>query len=685
MKEKIAAWWKKQRPGRKALYISIPSIIAVFYVGNLIFYLVSTRPRSCTLCHYMRPYYEQWKTSTHKNFICLRCHPFNSVRNAANTLKYLTNTYNPRPIVEVKDQSCLQNGCHSERLLEGNVLFKGSIAFDHKDHYGKAKRSEQLRCVSCHSQIVQGAHIAVEDKVCILCHFKGAARGTSVTRCPSCHGTPTKIVEHEGFSFSHESYLKVGVACNQCHMDVAKGEGNVPQERCHSCHVERLENFTDRLFIHNVHVTGRGIYCFKCHEEIVHGEIKMIQALEVKCEMCHERTHSPQKEMYMGTSGKGVKDTPSRMFAAQVSCDGCHTHAISPKKGEKTLEAERRSCVVCHGKGYDLMLDDWRREISRALSSVEPVVTWGRQAVKGLKGKRAAEARLLLNDARYNVDLVSEGKGVHNPEYAVKLMRSAWDQADIAMKAMSPGYAPGPRPPLLGTNDGYCMALCHGRLGLKNTVTFVEMRLEFPHALHHENLGIECTTCHSPDKHKQRIISKEGCMECHHRGLTEGGKEGTNCKKCHRTQVDLYYGKVKAQDVQASPDVMAAGEVGCEGCHDLTEKDQSVSALKTKCVSCHEAGYDDMLIQWEQELLKTESDLTAKIASGEDTLTSRKKQGASESSLAQSASALAEAKRLHDSVSHGRGIHNYQLSLELLGQAEKTLNMVLMEEKQKGK
>lgn len=670
MRERVAAWWKRQSSVRRAAYIALPSLVAVFYLGNLVFYLVSTRPRSCTLCHYMVPFYEQWKTSTHKDVTCLTCHPFSTVRNAMNTLKYVTNTYNPMPIGEVPDASCLQKGCHSERLLQGRVLFKGAIAFDHADHYGKAKRGEQLRCESCHSQIVQGRHIAVTEKVCFLCHFKGAARGTSITGCPSCHGTPTKIVEHEGFSFSHESYLKVGVACNQCHLDVVKGDGDVPEEKCHSCHAERLEKYKDRAFIHKVHVTGKGIYCFKCHGEIDHGEIRMIQALEVRCETCHERTHSPQKEMYMGTSGKGVKDTPSRMFAAQVTCDGCHTHGAPKKHGERTLEAERNSCVACHGKGYDLMLDDWRRVISGGLASVGPVVAGARRALTPVGGKRAAEARLLIDDAQYNVTLVRDGKGAHNPEYAVKLMASAWDQADIAMKAISPGFTPGLRPSLLGTSDGYCTALCHGRLGVKETVTFKEMGLEFPHIFHHKTLGIECTACHSPDKHKMRIISKQGCMECHHKGLAEGGKGGVNCVTCHNGQVNLYYGKVSVKGVKETPDLMAQGGVGCDGCHDLTQKDHSVAGLKGKCVLCHSQGYDDMLIRWEQELVASEASLTAKIADLDDALKSRRKG----SSLTQADTILTESKRIQGLVSRGRGVHNYQLSMELISQAEKTLD-----------
>ena len=47
-------------------------------------------------------------------------------------------------------------------------------------------------------------------------------------------------------------------------------------------------------------------------------------------------------------------------------------------------------------------------------------------------------------------------------------------------------------------------------------VFFKEMEIQFPHALHVKDVGIECTKCHSPEKHKMRIVTKSECMKCHH-------------------------------------------------------------------------------------------------------------------------------------------------------------------------
>jgi len=94
-------------------------------------------------------------------------------------------------------------------------------------------------------------------------------------------------------------------------------------------------------------------------------------------------------------------------------------------------------------------------------------------------------------------------------------------------------------------------------------VFFREMELQFPHALHVKDVGIECAKCHSPEKHKMRIVTKSECMKCHHES------KDIDCGHCHKAQQALYEGKVKAYGATPAPDVMAAGQTKCVECHDL--------------------------------------------------------------------------------------------------------------------
>lgn len=153
---------------------------------------VSSRPEFCGSCHVMTPYYESWKGSSHHNVDCVDCHippgVTAEIRKKYEALSmvasYFTGTYGTNPWAEIDDAACLR--CHERRLLSGKELF-GDVLFDHAAHLAGMRRGKTLRCTSCHSQIVQGSHIAVTSSTCILCHFKGQASGSGTARCTLCH------------------------------------------------------------------------------------------------------------------------------------------------------------------------------------------------------------------------------------------------------------------------------------------------------------------------------------------------------------------------------------------------------------------------------------------------------------------------------------------------------------------
>ena len=92
---------------------------------------------------------------------------------------------------EVEDAACLR--CHERRTLVGKMDIKG-VQFDHTNHLSDMRRGKKLRCTSCHSQIVQGSHIAVTASTCFLCHFKGTNVNEGTGRCTLCHVIPEKTI-----------------------------------------------------------------------------------------------------------------------------------------------------------------------------------------------------------------------------------------------------------------------------------------------------------------------------------------------------------------------------------------------------------------------------------------------------------------------------------------------------------
>ena len=679
MKEMVLSWWDLVVKYRKPILSIAVGLFAVFFVTNILFYGAGYFPKSCVVCHYMDPFYDQWKTSKHSSVPCIKCHAFSPVLNTLNTIKYWTGVYNPKPHANVKDSACLAKGCHEGRIKSGKAQLGSNITFDHQEHMTKLKRGEKLRCTTCHYSIVQGEHISVDTNVCFLCHFKGISQGQALGGCPGCHGTPTKTVEHGGFMFSHASYLKIGVQCKQCHIKVAKGEGNVSDAHCYDCHVGRLKAKADPLALHRTHVTFNAIACFKCHERIEHGEVALVKTFEVQCDSCHKRLHNYQKEMYMGTGAKGVPDTPSRMFSAQVACDGCHTKAVDVREsgvavpGEKKLTAERRSCVACHGKNYDLMLDDWIAQSRGLVRDMESIVSSGQAAVgtSGATSKKGKEAQALVADARANLNFLRAGHGAHNIEYAYRIVRSGYDQVSAAYKAVGAAGGP-PKPAILAGPSTYCAALCHQRVRAPAKVFFKEMEVDFPHALHVQDVGIGCTKCHSPEKHKMRIVTRSECMACHHES------KDIDCGHCHKAQKALYEGKIKAYGVVPKADVMAQADTKCVECHDLKKGTQTVLTVKARCEGCHSAKYGAMLLGWKEEITAKENAIAVALEEAKGHVDRSRKMGAK---VEEAEKLLKEAEANYLAVTNGRGTHNYRLSRELLAAAQASIDKVLKEKK----
>ncbi|OGP77113.1 MAG: hypothetical protein A2Z40_01515 [Deltaproteobacteria bacterium RBG_19FT_COMBO_60_16] len=680
MKEMFTHVWDAVHRHRKSLLILGAIVLGIGIVFNGAFFVAAYFPKSCVACHYMDPFYAQWKTSKHAGVSCIKCHSFSPVFITVTTLKYWTGLYNPRPHAKVNDSSCLASGCHAGRIEKGKAKLGTNITFDHQEHMGKLKRGEKLRCTTCHYSIVQGEHISVDTKVCFLCHFKGISQGQALGGCPGCHGTPTRTVDHSGFQFSHESYLKIGVQCRQCHLRVAEGDGRVNDSHCYDCHVGRLEKKSDPLAIHRTHVTYNAIQCFRCHEPIRHGEVELVKTFEVKCESCHKRLHNYQKEMYMGAGARGVPDTPSRMFSAQVACDGCHTKSVEVREsgvafpGEKKLTAERKSCVACHGKKYDLMLDDWVRESRVLTAEMERVVAAGKAAVgtgesksKGLSGARA-----LVADARANLNFLRAGRGAHNIEYAYKILKTGYDQVSAAYRMAGIEGGP-PKPAILASPSSYCMTLCHQRVGPKEKLFFKEMEVDFPHRLHVQDVGIECSKCHSPEKHKMRIVTKSECMKCHHES------KDIDCAHCHRAQQALYEGKVRVFGVSPQADSMAQAGTKCVECHELKKGTQTVLTVKAKCEECHSAKYGKMLLDWKQDITKRENAIAVALEEAKEYVARSKKMG---NKVDAEETLLRQAEANYLAVTNGRGTHNYRLSVELLKSAQASVEKIRKEKKQ---
>ena len=269
----------KTRRGRALIIIgALVFIVVVTFAG----FEVTSSPRFCSTCHNMKPYYENWKTSSHNEVNCIKCHADPGIgsylKTKANGLVevaiYLSGNLPTNYQTEVSDESCLREGCHSrEKLKEERLDFKKGISFSHDEHLQTLKSEFRLRCTSCHSQVVQTEHISIGEATCFTCHFKGEELGEDVAECTLCHSALGEIPEEE-IKFNHQAVLKMGMDCLNCHKEPVEGKGEVHQERCLFCHSEpgRLERINERAFLHLKHTSEHKVECFQCHSQIKHGK-----------------------------------------------------------------------------------------------------------------------------------------------------------------------------------------------------------------------------------------------------------------------------------------------------------------------------------------------------------------------------------------------------------------------------
>ncbi len=595
IRQRLARW------GIVLLPIAILAIILIS-VGTIGFVQVSSQPWFCKSCHIMKPYYQSWSTSTHRDVACIKCHIPPGVKSEVNqkiqaanmVVKYFTGAYGTRPWAEISDASCLRSGCHSNRLIQGVVDFKG-VRFDHAKHLGEIRRGMQLHCTSCHSQIVQGTHIAVTEGTCFLCHFKGRPAAQPIGGCIGCHPSPPKVTSPEGFVIDHPQFVRDRVDCLSCHNQVTHGTGDVNRARCVSCHnePERLAKYDQPTLLHTVHVTQHNIACIQCHTPIEHRIVSLTTTVELDCRSCHSSVHLDQQKMFAGIGGHGVERTPSSMYKARVSCVACHDQAKKLPAHDTVNMASQSSCLSCHGVRYANVLPGWQKGMKRKVALVTPIVDAARSAASTVPLGRRGPADSLLNMAQDNLDFVREGKGAHNIVYADKLLRAALSMVREAVKS---GHLPYRVPAVdLGppVSENMCLQ-CH--LGIEQQKgTF--QGASFDHTAHVLRAGLSCSDCHTPFSNHGGITltSTASCNSCHHPVV-----QPRNCATCHQgpggaptRSFDLPQGTFSHQAHIAAnlactachtAPVMNAKNLQCDNCHAEHHQPQ------VACLNCHRGG-----------------------------------------------------------------------------------------------
>ncbi len=633
-------------------------------------FLVDVAARSstfCANCHYMQPYVDEWKASTHKDVPCVKCHPTERRAMFAQFIKYVTRTYNPRPRAFVSDDACL--GCHKEMPESAAVKFM-AVSFPHKPHLAADRRGIRLRCASCHGSSQQAGHVSVDQKVCFLCHFKGQGPADTVAGCGACHGAPSGMARHGEFIFDMKAYADAGVACSRCHISVHEGDGAVPRDKCYSCHVSLLDQISDVKLVHERHVEQQEIRCLECHDPIRHGNIKTLSVLDVSCESCHSNLHSGPKEMYLGVGAKGAPDTPSRMFAAQINCIGCHTKVVtqggSAFLGQGNKTADPRACAACHDARYIPMVGRWKSEGTALVAEARRLARLGAALASEAKGN--AEARQMADDLEFNARFLEQGHAVHNIEYAIKVVQASGALVDKVGEASGHKAPVVIEAPFARDAFSFCTESCHTFIPRSEPYDF--QGVDFPHSFHVQKAGLSCDTGHEQGKHKVMALkSPSDCASCHH----ESAK--ADCARCHVRQAELFKGQIPASlGIAAAPNAMAEA-VGCADCHDPTKTDVLLTVGKA-CDTCHEGSGAKDLEDWKAQLKASREKLRLKEDEAQMAVTNL---GRHQTDTTDMVKRLETIRGRVAFIDKARGVHNPPVALKEFSRAEQDLDALLHE------
>ncbi|MBM3333223.1 hypothetical protein FJY63_01035 [Candidatus Sumerlaeota bacterium] len=649
------------RGHRKGLLITCGGCAVVFiaFIGVLAY--KSEKPEFCLNCHIMEPYYNSWKASNHKDVNCLVCHFEPGVQGFvrgkvvafSQFVRYITTTYGSKPWAEIPDTNCLREGCHEGEQLKGPIEYRKGVPFDHSHHLGDTRRGKQLRCTSCHSQIVQGSHMTVTESVCYICHFKPEASGLrnpKMSDCRTCHirGVSNPLAPDE-----HALFVERGTDCLKCHFNVIHGSGNVRKQRCESCHADPDHlSQTDSAILHQVHVADHKVECFGCHDEIEHRLETIHEIASADCGLCHAERHQLQKTYYEGTADVPLgSPMPGAMLKAHVACSGCHSEveqadgATSPTATRTVAHASGKACDHCHGSGYDRLLADWNSEVERRSVQLRGLA----RIAESVSETTDSAVHAVGDKIRFTLDVIHKVRPVHNIGYSAILIGDC--QKALLSATSTTAVGATLRGWLRDELGSYreapsCLQRCHYEISHKSAYLKNQKRL-FSHAPHVNVARLDCGACHSREAHKVSLPRGYDCIGCHHEKA-----RGKQCADCHQDVFEL------AEKGFAGYDTAASQNLDCNSCHKGTAG-EIVLLNRTACRECHadDRAYLEKIERQMDELGRMRADVDNTVQAHWNMLDFQGLQIAD------------RARRLE----RANGIHNYSAARHFYAAAKKTL------------
>ena len=275
--------------------------------------------------------------------------------------------------------------------------------------------------------------MTVTTTTCFLCHFKDQPFNAQLSACTHCHQIPKQEFDlGGGVKFTHELAFSKGVDCKSCHGDLIRGNGNVPRERCLSCHNREgdLAKIDDHEFMHNKHVTEHKVDCIQCHMPILHTLDPMkLEHAAGDCQSCHPNHHQEQVNLLEGkgsmllhSDGAKPGAEANLMVDVRIECRTCHTVRETSSTGTELVRGSKAMCAVCHDDATVKKFETYHIGLRGALPTLQATLAKVESAVKQ-PGDHPAKQIAEIGELRHDLDLLTKGNDIHNMHYATKVVR----------------------------------------------------------------------------------------------------------------------------------------------------------------------------------------------------------------------------------------------------------------------
>lgn len=187
----------------------------------------------------------------------------------------------------------------------------------------------------------------------------------------------------------------------------------------------------------------------------------------------------------------------------------------------------------------------------------------------------------------------------------------------------------------------------------------------FDHAFHLESFEMSCRDCHFGVVHQPgtKTDKMNTCAACHAENSDSSAPQLADCTACHEAQLAMNEGK-GAKGVAGEAGLMYAADTACIDCHTAVEEGIYRPSVST-CNDCHDEGYDQVAIDWAQDVKKAISKLNVLRAETEKRLVAAEEKGRDTSAAwEQYQKALYNFNFVKDDGTFG--VHNNEYATDIL-------------------